>query len=179
MHGYIQISTLNDFLFDPMSIYFHSVYQSFNTSLYHSIDQIRGIECHKSIDKKTYTSRKDVWQGTPVMSANLGLVGKIDLFYFKEKKLVERKYKIKKTYDGYVMQLVAQAVCLEERGITVKKLVLYSISDNKSYEIEYSPILVYSLSLLISKIRQYQTIDKSPSSNQRKRERCIYKNLYW
>lgn len=35
MESYIQISKLNDFVFCPMSLYFHSFYENYNQKTYH------------------------------------------------------------------------------------------------------------------------------------------------
>ena len=51
---YISISTLNDFIFCPYSIYLHNVYMDTDTdvSLYHAIPQTRGRIAHESVDNK-------------------------------------------------------------------------------------------------------------------------------
>lgn len=50
---YISISTLNDFIFCPYSIYLHNVYMDTDVSLYHAIPQTRGRIAHESVDNKT------------------------------------------------------------------------------------------------------------------------------
>jgi CRISPR-associated protein Cas4 len=49
---YIAISTLNDFIFCPYSIYLHNVYMDTDEGLYHAIPQTRGKIAHQSIDWK-------------------------------------------------------------------------------------------------------------------------------
>ena len=49
---YIAISTLNDFIFCPYSIYLHNVYMDTDEGLYHAIPQTRGKTAHQSIDWK-------------------------------------------------------------------------------------------------------------------------------
>ena len=49
---YIAISTLNDFIFCPYSIYLHNVYMDTDEGLYHATPQTRGKIAHQSIDWK-------------------------------------------------------------------------------------------------------------------------------
>ena len=53
MEETILISYLNDFIFCPISIYFHKLYGKLNKTLYQSEDQINGTNAHKAIDNKT------------------------------------------------------------------------------------------------------------------------------
>jgi len=49
---YISISSLNDFIFCPYSIYLHNVYMETDEDNYHATPQTRGKNAHQSIDKK-------------------------------------------------------------------------------------------------------------------------------
>lgn len=49
---YIAISTLNDFIFCPYSIYLHNVYMDMDEGLYHATPQTRGRIAYQSIDWK-------------------------------------------------------------------------------------------------------------------------------
>ena len=42
MDDYIAISTLNDFIFCPYSIYLHNVYMEMDEGVYHAVPQTRG-----------------------------------------------------------------------------------------------------------------------------------------
>jgi len=42
MDDYIAISTLNDFIFCPYSIYLHNVYMETEEGVYHAVPQTRG-----------------------------------------------------------------------------------------------------------------------------------------
>ena len=83
MEGYITISTLNDFIFCPMSIYFHNLYES-NDFMYQDVFQIEGKQVHNSIDNKTYSSRNDILKGLEVYSIQYNICGKIDLYFQKK-----------------------------------------------------------------------------------------------
>ena len=54
MENTISISTLNDFIFCPYSIYLHNVYMDTDEGLYHAIPQTRGKIAHQSIDSKYF-----------------------------------------------------------------------------------------------------------------------------
>ncbi|MGM0609081.1 MAG: type V CRISPR-associated protein Cas4, partial [Candidatus Muiribacteriota bacterium] len=134
-YDYIQISKINDFIFCPYSLYFHSVYEGFDSFNYKSKSQIAGKIVHKNIDNISYSSQKNVIQGMEVFSDDYQIIGKIDIYNKYTKELIERKRKIEKIYDGYIFQLYAQKICLEEMGYKVEKMTLYSIVNNKSFNI--------------------------------------------
>ena len=108
MEETILISYLNDFIFCPISIYFHKLYGKLNKTPYQSEDQINGTNAHKAIDNKTYSSRKNILQGIDIYSQKYGIEGKIDIFDIGKGELVERKNKIVQISDGYVFQIYAQ-----------------------------------------------------------------------
>lgn len=105
METYVLLSELNDFIFCPRSIYWHHIYGRYTTSSYHTTSQILGNIAHKTIDNQTYSSRKTILQGISIYSNRLKIAGKIDIFDTRTGILTERKRKIKKIYDGYLLQL--------------------------------------------------------------------------
>lgn len=135
MDSAIPISAINDFLFCPKSLYLHSVYNSFDKSVYHDTPQTLGKIAHENIEDQTYTTSKYILQGLSVYSSKLQVKGKIDIYDAKNHYLIERKYRIKAIYTGFKYQLYAQMYCLEEAGFPVERLFLHSLSDNKRYEI--------------------------------------------
>lgn len=135
MHSYIRISTLNDFVFCPKSIYFHDLYQKYNRSTYQDTPQIEGTLAHEAIDLKKYSTAKKYIQSMAIYSHTYKIAGKIDIYNKETKTLVERKRKIKKVYDGHRYQLYAQYFCLIEMGYDVQNLQIYSLIDNISYPI--------------------------------------------
>lgn len=135
MDSAIAISAINDFTYCPKSLYLHSVYSSFDTSIYHDTPQTTGSITHENIEDQRYITSKHILQGLSVYSARLGIKGKIDVYDAKNKHLVERKYRVKQVYTGFRYQLYAQMYCLEEAGFCVKRLFLHSLSNNKRYEI--------------------------------------------
>ena len=57
MNDFISISTLNDFIFCPYSIYLHNVYMEADEDIFKATPQIRGAQAHNGVDKKTGSSR--------------------------------------------------------------------------------------------------------------------------
>jgi CRISPR-associated protein Cas4 len=100
MYNHIAISTLNDFIFCPYSIYLHNVYMGGDEELVHATPQTRGKAAHGTIDNKIYSSKKDEISGLSVFCNELGIVGKIDIYKAKEKLLIERKYQLANIYRG-------------------------------------------------------------------------------
>lgn len=177
MEDYIQISKLNDFVFCPYSIYLHSVYENFNAKTYHRAAQTVGKIAHEPVDTKTYTTSAHILQGMEICSERLGIMGKIDTFNVKTGLLVERKYKVKKIFDGYRYQLYAQMICLREMGYEVRALAIHSLSDNKRYKIPLpDEEELQKMKNLVEKMKNYHpAVPKR--KNAKKCAQCVYQPL--
>lgn len=177
MHEFISISTLNDFIFCPYSIYLHNVYMAADEDLYHATPQTQGKAAHAAIDEKTYSTRKDEITGLSVYCDELGIIGKIDLFKAKDKLLIERKYQLNTIYRGQIYQLWAQYFCMVEMGYEVEKLAFYATSVNKIFPVDIPNET--SKMELIDFIKRFKNFDpnQSISINPNKCTHCIYSNL--
>lgn len=58
MIDYIPLSTLNDYIFCPYSIYLHSVYMESDEDLFKAKPQIEGTIVHQATVRKTSSTRK-------------------------------------------------------------------------------------------------------------------------
>lgn len=178
MEQFIQISKINDFIFCPKSIYFHGIYEDFCDDTYKATPQKVGSMAHESIESGKYTTSKNCIQAMPIYSEKYSLVGKIDTYLIKEQKLVERKFKVNKIYDGYRHQLYAQKFCLEEMGYRVKSMYIHSLSDNKRYEIELpSEEEVKKFEKIIEAINNFFLQNDSYKMKSTKCNSCIYREL--
>lgn len=177
MENYIKISTLNDFIFCPRSIYFHELYAKYNTKNYHQKAQTVGKHNHENIDKAKYSTSKDMLQWISVFSNKYLLTGKIDLFNSATKTLIERKNKIIKIYQGYIWQVYAQYFCMLEMWYQIDKIKIYSLQDNKNYDIiipwEHE---IQDFEKLIYDFHNFR-LDDSFEQNYKKCEKCIYNEL--
>lgn len=176
MEELIIISYLNDFIFCPVSIYFHQVYGKRDKMTYLGESQINGLIAHSSIDNKVYSSKSNILLGMDVFSSRYNLVGKIDIFDIEKAELVERKYKVSEIYDGYVFQLYAQFFALCDMGYSVKSLKIHSISDNKSYKVklpEEDPLMLSQFHSLLNDINIFDLYSFN-QSNKNKCSKCIY-----
>ena len=173
----IPISTLNDFIFCPYSIYLHNVYMDADEGLYHATPQTKGKLAHEPVDNKTSSNRKDEILALPVMSEQLGVMGKIDVYRKKEKKLIERKYQLKQIYQGQIYQLWAQYFCMVEMGYEIDGIAFYEISTNKTIPIAI-PTDADKMEL-VSFINSFKEYDPSTpmKANPNKCRHCIYCNL--
>ena len=176
MNDLIKITQINDFIFCPASIYFHNLYGDRETTTYQRREQINGTHAHEKLDEGTYTSKKDILMGLDVYSEEFGLIGKIDM-YDKEKGLLrQRKKKIKVIYDGYIFQLYAQLYSLREMGYVVKCIQLYSMDDNKVYNVklpEDDVTMDQKFRDTIKAIRKFR-LDVYQQTNKDKCSNCIY-----
>lgn len=77
MDDLIAISTLNDFIFCPYSIYLHNVYMDMDKDAYHATPQTRGRNAHAAVDNKTATTNNNIIESLPVISNELGVYGNL------------------------------------------------------------------------------------------------------
>lgn len=177
MEEYIAISLLNDFIFCPYSIYLHNVYMETDEDLYHATPQTKGRAAHESIDTKTYSTRKDDIISLPVYCDELGVMGKIDIYKQAEKKLIERKYQLKKIYKGQLYQVWAHYFALIEMGYEVEHIAFYETSTNKTIPIDLpNENDKNELKEMISYFKKFNPADKI-TVNPNKCTHCIYCNL--
>ena len=175
----ISITTLNDFIFCPVSIYFHQLESDTEKKIYQSSYQLNGSAAHEKPDSASYSDKKSVWQGRSVYCEKYDLMGKIDVFFSDEGRLVERKKKIKTIYDGYVFQLYAQYFALKEMGEDVRELFLYSMDDNKRYKVlrpEENSEMFFKFEKTIRDIKEF-TLTSFIQENTEKCSMCIYNEL--
>lgn len=175
----ISLSQLNDFIFCPVSIYFHGLYGATDKLLYQQSPQLSGTNAHKRVDEGTYSTSKNIITALPVYSEKYGLYGKIDIYDIKTKVLRERKKKIKQIYDGYIFQLYGQYYCMKEMGYEIKKLEIHSIDDNKMYIIALPEDNIdkkNAFDLLIEKIKSFR-IEEFSQMNPAKCNNCIYEPI--
>lgn len=172
----ILITQLNDFIFCPVSIYFHNLYGGMERHLFQAKDQINGTAAHMTVDQGRYSTRKDIMMGIPVYSERYNLVGKIDIFDEKHKRLTERKKRISTVYDGYIFQLYGQYYAMSEMGYDVKSLHLYSIDTNSVFKVkrpEDDPVMDMKFKKTIQQIIEFD-VGSFVQPNPDKCRRCIY-----
>lgn len=177
MEDYISISTLNDFIFCPYSIYLHNVYMESDEGLYHATPQTRGKIAHETIDKKKASNRADDLQALPILSEKYGLMGKIDIYKGKEQKLIERKYSLKQIFQGQIYQLWAQYLCMMEMGYTIQSLAFYEISTNKMIPVRLPT--EEDMKGFESCLERFRSYDPTApmATNINKCRHCIYCNI--
>lgn len=176
MDDSILISNLNDFLFCPVSIYFHNLYGNEDRLMYQSAYQINGTKAHESVDNNTYSTRKNIITAMDVYSERYKLVGKIDIYDENKKLLVERKKHVTAVYDGFVFQMYAQYYALEEMGYEVKRMEIRSIDDNKHYMVKlptHDAEKNADFERLVDEIRIF-TMNDFCQTNIEKCRKCIY-----
>lgn len=176
MEETILISYLNDFIFCPISIYFHKLYGTMEKSTYQTTKQTAGTNAHIMIDKQQYSDKKTVLQGINVFCSEFNIMGKIDIFNIETGILTERKNKIITIYDGYIFQLYAQYYALTEIGYSVKRIRFHSIKDNKNYDINLPKDNIdmdNKFKQLIQEIKYFDIHNYKPE-NVKKCENCIY-----
>lgn len=175
----IAISSLNDFIFCPVSIYFHGLEADEEKVLSQDSYQINGTAAHEKCDSAAYSSKKEMLQGISVYSSRFDLCGKIDVFDSEKGILTERKKSIKTVYDGYVFQVYGQYFSLIDMGYFVKELRLYSMDNNKTYNIPLPEESVGYFSKFEKLLAEIKSFDFSSfrQDNASKCAKCIYEPL--
>ena len=178
MNDFIPISSLNDFIFCPYSIYLHGVYSESDEEIYHAPPQTAGRLVHAGVDGKSGSTRKDDILGLPVYSETLGVMGKIDLYRSDVHLLIERKNHLKNIYRGQLYQLWAQYFCMIEMGYLVEGIAFYEIAANRMI-----PQALPTgddraeLETFIRRFRHYNPSEDVTIPNKSKCLHCIYCNL--
>ena len=178
MSDYISLSTLNDFIFCPYSIYLHSVYMETDEDVYKAFPQTQGTIAHASVDEKKASTRKQDIMSLPVYSDSLGISGKIDLYRQDKRLLIERKNNLKRIFKGQVYQLWGQYFCMKEMGYEVDALAFYEVSTHKMFPVELpGDAGRKELEGVIQTFRSFNPSEDTFTVNTNKCIHCIYCNL--
>lgn len=104
----ISISNLNDFIFCPVSIYFHALENEENI-LSQDTAQINGSYSHRNSDNAVHSTKKNVLQGISVLGELIGYEGPASKVYFKNHfnniPWFGRQPRIKKDYINSVLDI--------------------------------------------------------------------------
>ncbi len=175
----ISISNLNDFIFCPVSIYFHAIDSDADSIMSQCESQINGTSAHDAVDNCRYSNKQTVLQAVTVYCDEYNIFGKIDLFDISNGILTERKKKIKNIYDGYIFQVYAQYFALCEMGYDVKTIRLYSMDDNKVYPVllpKENERMLQKFEKLLYDINHFN-LSEFQQTNPLKCKQCIYEPL--
>ena len=180
MEDYITFTQINDFLFSPASLYLHSAFVDKAHTFYKEKAQVAGTIEHSAIEDGRYSTRKNVLQAKTVYCEKYKILGKIDTFDVDTGELVERKNKISKIYLGFIYQLWAQYFALREMGYNVRKLSLYSKTDNKKYSIKFpSKKDEKDFEKVLTEMRNFNVENLSKTSVDANGAMSIYGALSW
>lgn len=178
MTDYIPLSTLNDFIFCPYSIYLHSVYMESDGDVYKATPQTKGTVAHETVDQKRASTRKADLMSLPVYCDSLGISGKIDLYRQDRHLLIERKNNLKQIFKGQIYQLWGQYFCMVEMGYQVDAIAFYEISTNKMIPIALPDDQSrQELTDFLRKFRSFDPLHTPFKINTNKCTHCIYCNL--
>ena len=178
MEENIRISTLNDFVFCPKSIYFHWLYDQYEKQTYQENVQVNWTLAHATIDSWSYSTSSEILQWISIYSEKYWLVGKIDVFHKWKKSLIERKAHISQVFQWQIYQVYAQYFCLTEMWYEVEKMKLYSMDDNKVYEIQIpNEEETKKFENFLKSYREYDPKNDHEKPNIEKCKNCIYSEL--
>lgn len=174
MEHYIAITTLNDFIFCPYSIYLHQIYNLNKEETYHSGFQSKGKRLHDFIENN---QDGNDWKHAYVYSEKLNIYGKIDDYNPLTKELVEYKSSLSVAFQGYYYQIWAQYLCLLEMGFEVIKLAFYDFKNNQKIPITLPTVeQINDLKRHIKCVKEFDFLTEV-KVNHNKCNHCIYSNL--
>lgn len=177
MEFFMPISYLNDFVFCPYSVYLHQVFDNNKEETFSAKPQQKGKAAHETVDDNRTKNSKKVLSGIYVISKQLGMYGKIDQYFVRDKILVERKYKLTTIYRGYYYQIWTQFLAMQEMGFEVKEIYFHSIANNKRYPVPLPNLNeIEELKLHIKKIARFD-FEQEINVNPVKCKHCIYAAL--
>ena len=142
MELYLKITYLNDFVFCPLSIYYHQLYSDLAERLYYDDAQLNGKAAHSAIDEQRYSTHKNILQGIDVFSEEYKLCGKIDLFDTEKGLLTERKKHIEtifqapKTINSFRVVPIPEVIIDVLKLMENKKGLLFYDENNKPVRID-------------------------------------------
>jgi CRISPR-associated exonuclease Cas4 len=135
---FILISALQHYSYCPRQCALIHAEQSFADNVYTA----RGNADHKAVDLEGYESHENVRieRALPLVCNNIGLIGKADIVeFFSDGSAypVEYKHGVRRPQCHDDIQVVAQALCLEEMtGHVVPFGAIYHVSSRRRREVE-------------------------------------------
>lgn len=148
----LNITALNDFIFCPISLYFHNMYDGVDRNLFQDIYQLNGTKAHEAVDEGKYSTSAAVLQGLEVYCDRYNLIGKIDIFNKKTGLLVSYDISNNKLRTRFAKDLMKFGFRLQyslfqiENSPHIIKNVTAMIENKYSSEFEQSDsVLVITL----------------------------------
>lgn len=174
---YIPISSLNHFAYCP-----HRCWRMFCAGEF--VDNqytIEGTSLHDRVHNFGEQNREEIWQVRAVWlkSERYKLIGKSDLIESQSGEFYPVEYKRgrKGEWDNDEMQVVAQALCLEEMtGKTVTKGYIYYAQSHQRQPVEISSILREQVINIIDQVFNLFETGRQPLASYQKR--CQGCSLY-
>lgn len=151
----IMISALEHYSYCPRQCALIHVEQAFDENVH----TMRGQALHARVDQPGWeaTSGARIERALPVFSDRLGLIGKCDVVEFRADGSiypVEYKHGAKRTKLHDDLQLVAQAICLEEMtGKEISRGAIYHHSSRRRREVIFTDDLRKMVEETVSAIR--------------------------
>lgn len=135
----VMVSALEHYSYCPRQCALIHVEQTFDENLY----TLRGRAVHENVDVESSHLKETVRRerALPIWSERLGLVGKADIVEFYGNVPYPVEYKSGKHRAGHheIMQLCAQAMCLEEMlKVTVEKGAIFWHASRERKEVVFT-----------------------------------------
>lgn len=176
----IMISALEHYSYCPRQCALIHVEQAFDENVH----TMRGQALHARVDQPGWeaTPGARIERALPVFSDRLGLIGKCDVVEFRADGSiypVEYKHGAKRAKLHDDLQLVAQAICLEEMtGKEISRGAIYHHSSRRRREVIFTDDLRKAVEETVSAIRAMLTSGRLPPPvNDKRCEGCSLKEI--
>jgi CRISPR-associated exonuclease Cas4 len=150
----VMISALEHWRYCPRQCALIHLEQTFDENVY----TLRGQRLHRKVDQPVHEQREGVRveYALPLWSDRLGLVGKADAVEFHGNMPYPVEYKVgrRRSSGAVVLQLCAQAVCLEEMTAQpVPRGAVYYHGSRRRREVVFAPTMKDELEQCVAAVR--------------------------
>jgi CRISPR-associated exonuclease Cas4 len=176
----IMLSALQHYSYCPRQCALIHMEQAFDENVH----TMRGNAVHERVDQPGLESFEGVRTeyALPVWSDRLGLIGKCDVVeFYPDGRIypVEYKHGKKRTKAHDDLQLVAQAICLEEMtGMPVTHGAIYHHSSRRRREVAINDLLRQQVDETVKAVRSMLASEKlPPPANDARCKECSLKEI--
>lgn len=168
----IMISAINRYLYCPRRCALAHIEQEWNKTVHTT----RGDHVHEAVhdDSSQEMGGVRIERALPVWSVRLKIYGIADLVEFRDNVPYPVEYKVsrRKNYENDIIQLCAQAICLEEMlGVPVLKGAIFWYGSRKRQEIEFTTEMRKRVETVVAEI--YSLLDSRIVPSPVNDKRCI------
>lgn len=178
---YLPIAAVGQYVYCPRR--FFLLYREIEFA--ENIHTVQGLQEHEKVDQIHHENKNGarIEYALPVWSKSIGLIGRCDVVEFYPDGAIypiEYKHGKKQQWENDDLQLVAQALCLEEMlSCSIDKGAIYHIKSNRRREITIDEAIKNCARQIVTMAQELLRLNKIPKPTVKKRKclECAMKNI--